>query len=189
MNQNQPNKAKAYFEKSIQVSKGNNHQALLNLAEIYESEKDTKRADSLYQLALQSPVWATKALVYENIYQRKLKLGQTPEAVLYMKQYIQAVDSFHTHRESEQILELQQQYDQAVILRQKDQIEIWLYRIVFSFTLLIGILAIFTWNQKKKNKAKLQDLQEQINKITSLYKTSKGKIKDLDRKTFTPLHV
>lgn len=73
---------------------------------------------------------------------------------------IQALDSFHKHRESKQILQLQQQYDQAVILRQKDQIEIWLYRIIFSSTLLFGVPATFTWHQKKKNKVSLQALQE-----------------------------
>ena len=174
--------AETFFKKAISVSKDIHYRSYLNLADIYNIQEKYKQADSLYQIALQSPIWETRALIYKNIYQRKLKLGQTQEAAQYMNQYIQAVDSFHTHRKSEEILQLQQQYDQTVILRQKDQIEIWLYRIVFSFTLLIGVLASFTWYQKKKNKARLQDLQEQINKITSLYQTSKEKIKDLDKK-------
>jgi len=181
MNQNQPKKAKVFFNQSIQAAKGINYESYLSLAEIYESEKDIKRADSLYQLALQSPVWATKALVYENIYQRKLKLGQTEEAAHYMNAYIQAVDSFHTHRQANEIQAIQQKYDQEVILRQKDRIEIWLYRIVFSFLILIGILTAFIWYLKKKNKAHLQALQEQIKKITSLYKTGEEKIKNLDK--------
>ena len=172
--------AETFFKKAISVSKDIHYRSYLNLADIYNIQEKYKQADSLYQVALQSPIWETRALIYKNIYQRKLKLGQEQEAAQYMNQYIQAVDSFHTHRESDQILELQQKYDQAVILRQKDQIEIWLYRIVFSFTLLIGILAIFTWNQKKKNKAKLQALQEQINKITSSSKNAEEKISKLN---------
>ena len=179
-NQNQSKKSEAFFKKSIQISKGTNHQAYLNLAEIYESEKDIKRADSLYQLALQSPVWATQALVYENIYKRKLKLGQTEEAAHYMNAYIQAVDSFYTHRESEQIQKIQQKYDQEVILRQKVQIEIWLYRIVFCFIMLTGMLATYAWYLKKKSKAHLQALQEQINKITLSAESDKAEISRLN---------
>ena len=153
-------KAEAFFLKSIQLAPNIDFRTFFNLAEIYESQGRISNADSLYNEALKSPVWATKALAYENLYKRNLKLGQIDEATQYMNQYIQAVDSFYTNREASQIQELQQQYDQAVILRQKDQIEIWLYRIIFSSTLLFGVLATFTWHQKKKNKVSLQALQE-----------------------------
>ena len=180
MNQNQPKKAKVFFNQSIQAAKGINYESYLSLAEIYESEKDIKRADSLYLLALQSPVWATKALVYENIYQRKLELGQTEEAAHYMNAYIQAVDSFHTHRQADEIQAIQQKYDQEVILRQKDRIEIWLYRIVFSFLILLGILTALAWYLKRRYKTKLQTLQEQINKITSSAESDKAEISKLN---------
>ena len=157
-----------------------NYESYLNLAEIYESKKNIKRADSLYQLALQSPVWATKALVYENIYKRKLKLGLSEEATHYMNQYIQSVDSFYTNREASQIQEIQQKYDQEVILRQKDRIEIWLYRTIFIFTLIIGIMATFTGYQKKKSKSRLQALQKQINKITTSTEADKAEILKLN---------
>ena len=180
MNQNQPKKAKVFFNQSIQAAKGINYESYLSLAEIYESEKDIKRADSLYLLALQSPVWATKALVYENIYQRKLELGQTEEAAHYMNAYIQAVDSFHTHRQADEIQAIQQKYDQEVILRQKAQIEIWLYRIVFSFILIITITLTVAWNLDKKRQKQMLALQERISKITVSSEADKAEITKLN---------
>ena len=180
MNQNQPKKAKVFFNQSIQAAKGINYESYLSLAEIYESEKDIKRADSLYLLALQSPVWATKALVYENIYKRKLKLGQSEEAAHYMNQYIQAVDSFYTNREASQIQEIQQKYDQEIILRQKDRIEIWLYRIIFSFILIITITLTIAWNLDKKRQKQMLALQEHISNITASAEADKAEITKLN---------
>ena len=172
--------AEHYFAKAIQAADETPYRSYKNLADVYIAQGKERQADSLYQIALKSPVWATQALIYENIYKRKLKLGQTEEAAHYMNAYIQAADSFYTHRESEQIQKIQQKYDQEVILRQKDQIEIWLYRIVFSFIMLTGMLATYTWYQKKKSKAHLQALQEQINKITLSAESDKAEISKLN---------
>ena len=97
-----------------------------------------------------------------------------------MNQYIHAVDSFYSHREASQIQEIQEKYNQEVILRQKDRIAIWLYRTIFIFTLIIGIMATFTGYQKKKSKAHLQALQKQINKITTNAEADKEEILKLN---------
>jgi len=178
---NQLKKAEQLFQKAVSISKEIPYHSFKNLADIYIAQEKHQQADSLYQLALNSPTWAIRVRIYEDLYKRKLELGQTEEAAHYMNAYIQAVDSFHTHRQANEIQAIQQKYDQEVILRQKDRIEIWLYRIVFSFLILIGILTAFIWYLKKKNKAHLQALQEQIKKITSLYKTGEEKIKNLDK--------
>ena len=172
--------AESYFIKAIQIADETPYRSYKNLADIYIAQGKEHQADSLYNEALKSPVWATKAKVYENIYKRKLKLGLTEEATHYMNAYIQAADSFYTHRESEQIQKIQQKYDQEVILRQKDQIVIWLYRIVFSFIMLTGMLATYAWYLKKKSKAHLQALQEQINKITLSSESDKAEISRLN---------
>ena len=172
--------AKFYFEKAFETSKGGNYQAILNLANIYDRFNDTIKVDSLYQIALKSSNWAIQSGIYENLYKRKLNLGQTKEAIRYMNQYMQAVDSFYTNREASQIQEIQQKYDQEVILRQKDRIEIWLYRTIYIFTLIIGIMATFTGYQKKKSKAHLQALQKQINKIITSTEADKAEILKLN---------
>ena len=172
--------AKLYFEKAFETSKGNNYQAVLNLAEIYDTFNDTVKADSLYHIALQSSSWAIQSGIYENLYKRNLKLGQIDEATQYMNQYILAVDSFYSNREASQIQEIQQKYDQEVILRQKAQIEIWLYRIVFSFILIITITLIVAWNLDKKRQKQMLALQERISKITVSSEADKTEITKLN---------
>ena len=97
-----------------------------------------------------------------------------------MNQYIQAVDSFYTNREASQIQEIQQKYDQEVILRQKDRIEIWLYRIVFSFILIITITLTVAWNLDKKRQKQMLALQERISKITASAEADKAEITKLN---------
>ena len=174
-------KAEYYFIKAIQVSEKTPFRSYKNLADIYSLQGKELQADSLYLAALQSSnIWSTKALTYENLYKRKLNQGHTKEAIRYMNQYMHAVDSFYTNREANQIQEIQQKYDQQIILRQKDRIEIWLYRTIYIFTLIIGIMSTFTAYQKKKSKAHLQALQKQINKIITSTEADKAEILKLN---------
>ncbi len=177
---NNKEKAKYYFEKAINVSKGSNYRAIFNLAKIYDAQYNTVKADSLYLLALQSSSWAIRSGIYENLYKRKLNLGQTEEAVHYINQYIYSVDSFYSNREASQIQEIQQKYNQEVILRQKARIEIWLYRIIFSFILIIAITLAVAWNMNRKHQKQMLALQEQICKITVSSEADKTEITKLN---------
>ena len=172
--------AEHFFQKSILLSKEVPYHSFRNLADIYIAQNKHEQADSLYQIALQSPNWAIQARIYENLYKSKLDLGQHQEAVRYMNQYIQAVDSFYTDREASQIQEIQQKYDNEVILRQKAQIEIWLYRIIFSFILIITITLTVAWNLDKKRQKQMLALQEQICKITVSAEADKAEITKLN---------
>ena len=172
--------AESYFIKAIQIADETPYRSYKNLADIYIAQGKEHQADSLYNEALKSPVWATQAKVYENIYKRKLNLGLTEEATHYINQYVLAVDSFYSNREASQIQEIQQKYDQEVILRQKVQIEIWLYRIVFSFILIITITLIVAWNLDKKRQKQMLALQERISKITVSSEADKTEITKLN---------
>ena len=168
--------AEHFFQKSILLAKKVPHHSFRNLADIYIAQEKYEQADSLYQIALQSPNWAIQARIYENLYKSKLDLGQIKEAIHYMNQYIHAVDSFYTNREASQIQEIQQKYDQEAILREKAEIENILYRILFIFLSILLIIAAITWYQKKKHREKLQELQIQIHKMTLSDKAGKDEI-------------
>lgn len=172
--------AESYFIKAIQIADETTYRSYKNLADIYIAQGKEHQADSLYNEALKSPVWATQAKAYENIYKRKLNLGLTEEATHYINQYVLAVDSFYSNREASQIQEIQQKYDQEVILRQKAQIEIWLYRIVFSFILIITITLTVAWNLDKKRQKQMLALQERISKITVSSEADKTEITKLN---------
>ena len=172
--------AEHFFQKSILLAKKVPHHSFRNLADIYIAQEKYEQADSLYQIALQSPNWAIQARIYENLYKSKLDLGQIKEAIHYMNQYIHAVDSFYTNREANQIQEIQQKYDQEVILRQKVQIEIWLYRIIFCFILIIAITLAVAWNMNRKHQKQMLALQEHISKITVSSEADKTEITKLN---------
>lgn len=166
--QNQMEQAAKYFQKAIHTSVAVPYRAYLNLARIYDSEGNTSRADSLYQAALQSPVWATRARIYEALYNRSLHAHCYQEATEYMKRYQLATDSFYAQRQSQEIQELQTKYNFEVLARKKTETENRLLRITIggSFLLFLSILAVYYF--KKKYTRQLQVLETLIRQINEL---------------------
>ena len=164
----QTDQAAEYFQKAIHTSVSVPYRAYLNLARIYDEEGNTARADSLYQAALQSPVWATRARIYEALYNRSLHAHRYQEATEYMKRYQLAVDSFYTQRQSQEIQELQTKYDFEVLAREKAETENRLLRITIGGSLLLFLSILAVYYFKKKYTRQLQDLENLIRQINEL---------------------
>ena len=165
---NLPGHAANYFRKAIHASVSVPYRAYLNLAQIYDEEGNTTRADSLYQMALQSPVWATKAYIYEALYNRYLDAHRYQEATEYMKCYQLATDSFYTQRQSQEIQELQTKYDFEVLAREKAETENRLLRITIGGSLLLFLSILAVYYFKKKYTRQLQELENLIRQINEL---------------------
>lgn len=165
---NQTRQAAKYFQKAIHTSVSVPYRAYLNLARIYDEEGNTARADSLYQAALQSPVWATRARIYEALYNRSLHAHRYQEATEYMKRYQLAVDSFYTQRQSQEIQELQTKYDFEVLAREKAETENRLLRITIGGSLLLFLSILAVYYFKKKYTHQLQELENLIHQINEL---------------------
>ena len=161
--------AATYYQKAIRTATSVPYRAYSNLARIYDEQGDTARADSLYQTALQTPVWATKARIYETLSKRHLDRKNYPEAITALKHYQAATDSFHTHHQAEEIQELQAKYDYEVLVREKAEVENHLYRTVlclFIFIVLsIGIAFAWRFHWKQKRKLYFRQLQGKISQI------------------------
>ena len=173
-----------YFRKAIHASVSVPYRAYLNLARIYDEEGKTARADSLYQVALQSPIWATRARIYEALYNRSLHAHRYQEATEYMKCYRLAADSFYTQRQSQEIQELQTKYDYEVLVREKVENENRLYRILFRgiglfFTVLIGVYWLYI--QRRKNLKQIQECIAQIELLTNAKNNVEVEIKKLNQ--------
>ena len=165
---NLPGHAANYFRKAIHASVSVPYRAYLNLAQIYDEEGNTTRADSLYQMALQSPVWATKAYIYEVLYNRYLDAHRYQEATEYMKCYQLVTDSFYTQRQSQEIQELQTKYDFEVLAREKVEAENRLLRITIGGSLLLFLSILAVYYFKKKYTRQLQELENLIRQINEL---------------------
>ena len=173
-----------YFRKAIHASVSVPYRAYLNLARIYDEEGKTARADSLYQVALQSPIWATRARIYEALYNRSLHAHRYQEATEYMKHYQLAADSIYTQRQSQEIQELQTKYDYEVLVREKVENENRLYRILFRgiglfFTVLIGVYWLYI--QRRKNLKQIQECIAQIELLTNAKNNVEVEIKKLNQ--------
>lgn len=166
--QSQTKQAASYFCKAIHASNAVSYRAYLNLARIYDEEGNTARSDSLYQVALQSPVWATRARIYEALYNRSLHAHRYQEATEYMKHYQQAADSFYTQRQTQEIQELQAKYDFEVLSRKKTETENRLLRIIIGGSLLLFLSILAVYYFKKQYTLQLQELENLIRQINKL---------------------
>ena len=165
---NQTRQAAKYFQKAIHTSVSVPYRAYLNLARIYDEEGNTAHADSLYQVALQSPVWATRARIYEALYNRSLHAHRYQEATEYMKRYQLAADSFYTQRQSQKIQELQTRYDFEVLAREKVETENRLLHITIGGGLLLFLSVLAIYYLKKKHTRQLQELENLIRQINEM---------------------
>ena len=164
----QTDQAAEYFQKAIHTSVSVPYRAYLNLARIYDEEGNTAHADSLYQVALQSPVWATRARIYEALYNRSLHAHRYQEATEYMKRYQLAADSFYTQRQSQKIQELQTRYDFEVLAREKVETENRLLHITIGGGLLLFLSVLAIYYLKKKHTRQLQELENLIRQINEM---------------------
>ena len=181
---NQTTLAANYFEKAIHTSISVPYRAYLNLARIYDSEGNIERADSLYEIALQSPVWATRARIYEALYNRHLHAERYQEAASYMNRYQAAADSFYAHRQTQEIQELQAKYDYEVLVREKVETENHLYRILLGgigllFAALVGTYWLYT--QRKKNLKRIQECIAEIELLAGERNKAKNEIQELNQ--------
>lgn len=164
--------AEQYYRKAIGISPSAPYRSYLNLARIYDAQGHPERADSLYQKALHSPVWATRAVIYKDLYSRSLAAGRHQEAIGYMNRYQAAADSFHTQQKSKEVMEIQLKYEHEVTARQKAETEARLYLFIIG-TIVVFLLLAFVGYQcylyiKSKQDEYLQKIQMQINKIQEL---------------------
>ena len=166
--QDMQEQAAYYFSKAIQTSENVPYRAFLNLARIYDSEGNTTRADSLYQLALQSPVWATRARIYEALYTRFLHADRYQEAATYMKCYQTAADSFYTHRQAQEIQELQAKYNYETLAREKAETENLLLRFIVGSGCLLLLSILVIHHFKNRYTRQLQTLENMIHQISHL---------------------
>ena len=180
----QKEKAVTYYQKAIRTAASVPYRAYSNLAQIYDEQGHIARADSLYQTALQTSVWSTKARIYEALSKRNLNAGNYWEAFKYMKQYQAATDSFYTHRQAQEIQELQAKYDYEVLARTKSETENLFYRILLGvigvfFAVLLG--GYWLYIQRKKNLKRIQECIAEIELLANERNQAEDEIQELNQ--------
>ena len=187
--QKETEQAALYFRQAIRSSVVAPYRAYLNLAKIYDDEGYEHRADSLYQVALHSPIWATRALVYEALYKRCVNKGRYQEATEYMMQYQVATDSFYTHRQAVEIQELQAKYDYEVLAHEKAEAENRFYRLMIGSICLFLVLSVIGYKiytcYKRQHQSYLEQIKNQVAKIEWL----KGQNENMEEEVRNLNHI
>ena len=164
----QKEKAVAYYQKAIRIATSTSYRAYSNLARIYDEQGYIARADSLYQTALKTSVWSTKANIFETLSKCYLNAGNYMEAFKYMKQYQAATDSFYTHRQAEEIQELQAKYNYETLARQKTETENLLLRFIVGSGCLLLLSTLVIHHFKNRYIRQLQTFENMIHQISHL---------------------
>lgn len=173
-----------YYQKAIKTSASTSYRAYSNLARIYEDQGYIARADSLFQSALQTPVWATKANIYESLSKRYFDAGNYLKVIEFLKRYQAATDSFYTLRQAQNIQDLQAKYDNEVLVRSKTETENRLYRIILGgIGLFLCLLAGNYWlyYQRKRHLKLIQECISEIEILTDEKKNAEFEITQLNQ--------
>lgn len=159
---NNPKKAKEYFEESLL------HEELSGtfeyLADIYYAEGNKEKAYSLWKKALSSSggVGYEKDNLIHSILSYDIERGKLDEASKYLDEVIAIKDSIITVLRNDTIKDLQLRFDHEVAMHESDKKLIGMQRLLMGLVLVLVLMAIYIYVRKKKEEALQKEHQMQL---------------------------
>ena len=158
-----PEKAKEYFEKAIEFNEL--PITLEHLADIYYAEGNKGKAYNLWKKALVTSggVGYEKDNLIHSILSYDLERGKLDEASANLDKVISIKDSIINVLRNDTIKDLQLRFDHEVAMRQQDQVTANWQKGVLAAVILVILLAAYILVRKGIEKIKMQEKQMQIN--------------------------
>ena len=158
-----PQKAKEYFEKAIEYEEL--PATLEHLADIYYAEGNKEKAYSLWKKALSKNggIGYEKDNLIHSIISYDLERGKLDEASANLDKVISIKDSIINILRNDTIKDLQLRFDHEVAMRQQDQVTANWQKGVLAAVILVILLAAYILVRKGIEKIKMQEKQMQIN--------------------------
>lgn len=158
-----PQKAKEYFEKAIEYEEL--PATLEHLADIYYAEGNKEKAYSLWKKALSKNggIGYDKDNLIHSIISYDLERGKLDEASANLDKVISIKDSIINVLRNDTIKDLQLRFDHEVAMRQQDQVTANWQKGVLAAVILVILLAAYILVRKGIEKIKMQEKQMQIN--------------------------
>jgi len=158
-----PEKAKEYFEKAIEFNEL--PITLEHLADIYYAEGNKGKAYNLWKKALVTSggVGYEKDNLIHSILSYDLERGKLDEASANLDRVISIKDSIINVLRNDTIKDLQLRFDHEVAMRQQDQVTANWQKGVLAAVILVILLAAYILVRKGIEKIKMQEKQMQIN--------------------------
>ena len=158
---NQPEIAKAYYQKALEL--GETSIILENLADIYYDEGYQNEAYLLWRRALAINDNNPKDIILHNLLEYDIEHGRTDSVCPYVNEIIAIKDSIIDNLRNDTIKDLQLRFDHETALRKQETItNIWQKGLLAAF-LLITLLIAYIIIKRYREKAKMQEAQMQIN--------------------------
>ena len=154
--------AEKYYRNSLQYSRKKHYKTLSALAGLYVNIKQYDKADSLYHQIPEITDLATRTTICYDLYLMEKDKGNYSQAIKYIDDYVEMSSSYYTENNHQEIMELQHQYDLAVLKYKNSRIQLrWICAVAISL-ILIAILALYSKARKKKLLVEIVRLQNAL---------------------------
>lgn len=146
-----------------------------NIAYTFDSqnEKDsiTYYVDLAQNLLREKPDPALMASIYKLLYTVEENNKNYSQAIAYQRQYIIELNKFFKNARTQEILDIQNKYDYAIIKNDNDKLIIekqWWYLTAMGLFLVILLIGLAFYRYRVINKEKLLDAQQKIFQLKEL---------------------
>ena len=155
---NKVDSAKHYFERAIAAYP--HPFSIQRLAEVYYIQGNYKKADSLWNKALESANLRDKVEFYNSIYGRKYQGHDFEGATEAADQLLILKDSLVQQMQTAEVQEIQLKYDKEVEHRKLERFIRW--ALLMALALISMIAGVVIYHIRKRNKARERIMRDQV---------------------------
>lgn len=165
--ENQPRKAKEYFEKALEYKEL--PITLEHLADIYFSEGDKEKAYNLWKQALtkDNMVGYDKDNLIHSIISYNLERGNIDDVSKNVDEIINIKDSILNKLKNDTIKDLQLRFDHEVAMHEADKKLLSTQRLLLGSAIILVLMAFYLFYRKKKEEARQREHQDQLYAYTT----------------------
>lgn len=165
--QNDPKKAKDYFEKALTYG---DHPAVYEyLADIYFAEGNKEKAYSLWKKALSTSGGNNyeKDNLIHSIISYDLEQGNIDDVSKNVDEIINIKDSILNKLKNDTIKDLQLRFDHEVAMHEADKKLLSTQRLLLGSAIVLVLMAFYLFYRKKKEEARQREHQDQLYAYTT----------------------
>ena len=163
--ENEKEKAKEYFEKSLNF--GELPEAYEHLADVYFAEGKNEEAYKLWKKALATDGIYEKGNLIYSILSYDLERGKLDEASAYLDRAISIKDSIINVLRNDTIKDLQLRFDHEVAMHEADKKLISVQRLLMGSAIILMLMAFYIYFRKKREEARQREYQDQLYAYTT----------------------
>jgi len=162
-----PQKAKEYFEKAIEYEEL--PATLEHLADIYYAEGNKEKAYSLWKKALSKNggIGYEKDNLIHSIISYDLERGKLDEASANLDKVISIKDSIINVLRNDTIKDLQLRFDHEVAMHEADKKLLSTQRLFMGSAIILVLMSFYIFYRKKKEEARQREYQDQLYAYTT----------------------